>query len=301
VDEPGRQAAARVVADIAREAGQLIRDRFSKPREIGVKSAAIDLVTDTDRAADRLIAERLAAAFPEDGLVSEEGGVVPPARFRATSAGASAATGDPAEGALYWIVDPLDGTTNFAHGFPQFAVSIAAVAGLDPMRPLAAPPRADAAPVIGVVYDPMRDELYSATRQGPATLNGAPIGVTTETSLDACLIATGFPYDRRERADFYLAFWRAMIVRCRDVRRVGAAALDLAWVACGRLDGFWEWNLHAWDIAAGALIVERAGGRATDFSGEPLVVDARQTLATNGRVHDDVLSIIRPLAGAKRP
>jgi myo-inositol-1(or 4)-monophosphatase len=279
VDASGYGEALAVAESIAREAGALIRARYAEPRRIGTKSGAIDLVTDTDRGADRLITTRLAEAFPAHAVVSEEGGIALP---RAPQAGPTAT----------WIVDPLDGTTNFAHGFPQFAVSIAAVVGLDAADPLAAPPGPAPHTAVGVVYDPMRDELFSATADGPARLNGAPISVTPEASLDACLFATGFPYDRRERADFYLGFWREMMLRCRDVRRVGAAALDLAWVACGRLDGFWEWNLHAWDVAAGALIVERAGGRATDFTGARLLVDARQTLATNGRVHGAALEVI---------
>jgi myo-inositol-1(or 4)-monophosphatase len=286
VDQPEREEAARVATAIAREAGALIRSRFDEPRQIGTKSRAIDLVTDTDRAADLLITGRLAEAFPHDAVISEEAGATP-----ALSGGAARA---------HWIVDPLDGTTNFAHGFPQFAVSIAAVVGLDAADPLSGRPRSDAQVAVGVVYDPMRDELFTATAGGMATRNGAPIAVSNQTALDASLFATGFPYDRRERADYYLGFWREMMLRCRDVRRVGAAALDLAWVACGRLDGFWEWNLHAWDIAAGALIVERAGGRASDFAGQPLLVDARQTLATNGRVHDAARAVIAPLVADPR-
>jgi myo-inositol-1(or 4)-monophosphatase len=288
VDRTWHDAAAVEAAEIAREAGELIRSRFHAPREIGTKSASIDLVTDTDRAADRLIAARLASRFPGHGRISEESGGAPPPGAGAGSAGS--------DEVVHWIIDPLDGTTNFAHGFPHFAVSIAAVVGLDPAEPLRAEAGGGARVVVGVVYDPMRDELFAATEGGGATLNGRAISVSTETSLDASLFATGFPYDRRERADLYLGFWRAMMLRCRDVRRVGAAALDLAWVACGRLDGFWEWNLHAWDVAAGALIVRRAGGHATDFSGtRDLIVDARQTLATNRHVHAAALEVIRPL------
>jgi myo-inositol-1(or 4)-monophosphatase len=297
VDRDGLRRAARVAGEVAREAGALIRERFSLPRQIGTKSASIDLVTDTDRAADELIARRLATAFPTHAVISEEGGSRLPLGAAASAAAPTGApTAPPAlPPEIHWVIDPLDGTTNFAHGFPQFAVSIAAVAGLDPRDPLATPSSHGAQVVVGVVYDPMRDELFAATLGDPATRNDEPIAVTGETRLDACLVATGFPYDRRQRVDYYLRFWREMMLRCRDVRRVGAAALDLAWVACGRLDGFWEWNLHAWDIAAGALIVRQAGGAATDFNGVELAVDARQTLATNGRVHEAMRAILLPL------
>lgn len=290
MEEAFERELARVASDVAREAGEVIRARFAAPRSIGTKSGAIDLVTDTDRAADRLITGRLAAAFPWCGIVSEEGGAVGP--MVASDGGAPGDLG-PTDMPVQWIVDPLDGTTNFAHGFPHVAVSIAAVAGLDPRDPLGARSGPGARPIAGVIYDPMRDELFAATASGPATRNGEPIAVTAESRLDACLVATGFPYDRRERADFYLGFWRDVMVRCRDVRRAGAAALDLAWVACGRLDAFWEWHLHPWDVAAGALIVRRAGGRATDFRGATLLVEARQTLASNGRVHDPLLAVLR--------
>ena len=265
----------------AREAGALIRERMLGPRAISSKSRSIDLVTDTDRAVDALLARRVREAFPEHALITEEGGAKPPA--------------PEAREAIHWVIDPLDGTTNFAHGVPHFAVSIAAVAGLDASDPLARASARSAEPLVGVVYDPMRDELFAATADGPATCNGAPIKVSDEDSLERCLVGTGLPYDRREQLDLYLSFWRELMPRARDIRRIGAAALDLAWVACGRFDAFWEWKLHAWDVAAGNLIVRRAGGMVTDFHGRAPGVDAVQTLATNGRVHAEILAAIGAL------
>lgn len=274
----------RVAAETAREAGRLIRERYAVPRTIGTKSATVDLVTDTDRAAERLVMARLARAFPGHARLGEESGFV---------------RGEAADGErICWVVDPLDGTTNFAHGVPHFAVSIAAVRlpddVADPSDAASFPARR-AMPVAAAVYDPMRDELFTAATDSLATCNGAPISVSATPELDAALVATGFPYDRRERAEFYLSFWRRMLVATRDIRRIGAAALDLAWVACGRLDGFWEWNLHPWDVAAGSLIVRQAGGRVTDFLGDEPGVEARQTLASNGRIHEQLLREMREL------
>ena len=264
----------------ARDAGVLIRARLPGLRQVSTKSSAIDLVTDTDHAADRLIVERLLASFPDHAVLSEEAGLV-------ASNSAPEVT---------WIVDPLDGTTNFAHRLPQFAVSIAAIAGGPPRDAPAAggPPdqRADTRTLVGVVYDPMRDEMFCATEATRTTLDGIPVSVSDAARLAESLISTGFPYDRRERVDFYLRFWREMMLRSQDLRRVGAAALDLAWVACGRIDGFWEWHLKPWDVAAGNLLVRGAGGRVTDFAGVDPGVDARQTLASNGIIHDQMLSTI---------
>ncbi len=277
--EPTARALMDVASAVAREAGALIRSRFAAPRQVATKSGAVDLVTDTDRAAERLILHRLEGAFPGFAVLAEESGAQPASRG-----------GDE----FCWVVDPLDGTTNFAHGVPHFAVSIAAVRG-----PTATPSELRAARTIaGVVYDPMRDELFGASEEDVATLDGTRIAVSTETALDSSLLATGFPYDRRERLEEYLEFWRVLMPRVRDVRRIGAAALDLAWVACGRVDGFWEWRLKPWDVAAGRLIVERAGGRATDFHGGDPGVEANATLATNGAIHDQLLRAIAPLVGA---
>jgi myo-inositol-1(or 4)-monophosphatase len=266
---------------IAREAGALIRSRIARPGAIQGKSSSIDLVTDTDRAANALIIERLAAVFPSHVVLSEEG----------PASNTSSAAGAPRPGAtdgVCWVIDPLDGTMNFAHGFPHFAVSIAAVTRSG----------AGGSILAGAVYDPMRDELFRAGRDSGATLNGEPIRVSTAGRVDSCLLATGFPYDRRERSAYYVSFFQEVMIRSHDVRRAGAAAIDLAWVACGRLDGFWEFGLHAWDIAAGSLIVRQAGGRVTDFSGADVFLDSQQTLASNGLVHDELIEIIAPLLRA---
>jgi myo-inositol-1(or 4)-monophosphatase len=267
----------------AREAGALIRERAARPRSVATKSRSIDLVTDTDRASDALLARRIAEAFPEHALISEEGGTQRAAR---RPSGAER---------VHWIVDPLDGTTNFAHGVPQFAVSIDAVAGLAEDDPMRVGSLRGARLLVGVVYDPMRDELFRATADTPSTLNGEPIRISDTASLGEALLATGFPYDRREHVDLYLSFWREMLPRARDIRRLGAAALDLAWVACGRVDAFWEWKLHPWDVAAGNLIVRQAGGTVSDFRGAPPGVDAAQTLATNGRIHEEILGAFASL------
>ena len=273
---------AALAAAVARDAGALIRTRYDQPRTIGTKSASVDLVTDTDRAAERLILDRLRAEAGRDAILSEESGAIEAPAGRAASD-------------ICWVIDPLDGTTNFAHGIPHFAVSVAAVR----LPPGGSPPQAfdarHARPLAGAVYDPMRDELFLAHEGGVATLNGRPIAPSSEAALDSSLLATGFPYDRREHVDRYLSFWRTLMVRARDVRRIGAAALDLAWVACGRVDGFWEWRLKPWDVAAGGLIVRCAGGRVTDFRGADAGVDATQTLASNGRIHDALLEVFGDL------
>lgn len=279
------EALARLAASVAREAGLLIRGRYDAPRTITSKSVSVDLVTDTDRAAEALILERLQAAHPEHAILSEETGAIAP-------------TGG-ATPAVCWVIDPLDGTTNFAHGVPHFAVSIAAVE-LPPGLPAGAPFEARTArPVAGAVYDPMRDELFVAHDGGTTTLNGRPVAVSGEPALGSSLLATGFPYDRRENAEFYLSFWRELMIAARDVRRIGAAALDLAWVSCGRVDAFWEWRLKPWDVAAGNLLVRCAGGRVTDFLGNDVGVDAAQTLASNGRIHAQLLDVFGPRLGAR--
>jgi len=269
---------ARVAAEVARAAGALIRERAAAPRKIGTKASRVDLVTDTDRAAEALILDRLRTRFPDHAALGEEAGFVPPA---------DGTDGGP----VCWMIDPLDGTTNFAHGVPHFAVSIAAVTGDASFAAAPADWRRIHA-VAGAVHDPMRDETFVAWQGGPALLDDRPIAVSSEPELDRCLLATGFPYDRREHAERYLAPWRELLVRARDVRRMGAAALDLAWVACGRMDAFWESRLQPWDVAAGGLLVRCAGGTVTDFAGADPGLDARQTLASNGHVHASLVAIL---------
>jgi myo-inositol-1(or 4)-monophosphatase len=218
----------------------------------------VDLVTDTDRHVEALLVERISTAFPDHLIVAEE-------------ASEAAVHGPPSAEQLVWYIDPLDGTTNFAHGYPHFAVSVALARGTDPL--------------LGVVHDPLRDETFVAVRGRGATMNGISIAVSATAQLGNALVGTGFPYDRREHVDFYLGFVKDVIVAAQGVRRNGAAALDLCYVACGRLEGFWEWKLHPWDIAAGALIVSEAGGAVSDFTGGRLDLHGDQVLATNGLIH----------------
>jgi myo-inositol-1(or 4)-monophosphatase len=253
----------RVAIDAARAAGRLLRDELSGARHIAYKGSPTNLVTEMDQRAEALILERIRRAFPDDAILAEEQG---------------AATG---RSGRRWIVDPLDGTTNYAHGLPLFGVSIA----LESARRL----------VLGVVYDPARDELFVAERGGGATLNDAPIRVSATGALEQSLLVTGFPYNIRETADTNLAEYAAFSLRARAVRRLGSAVIDLAYVACGRFDGYWELRLGAWDVAAGAVLVEEAGGRITGIDGGALDVDAPTLLATNGMIHDVMLEALKEI------
>ena len=251
---------------LAREAGSLQRERFREPRTIETKSSVIDLVTDVDRDCDALILEGIKRMRPGDTVLTEE-------------SGAHDGTSD-----VRWVVDPLDGTTNYAHGFPHFAVSIGVdVAGR---------------PEVGVVYDPMKDELFSARRGHGAQLNGAPIRVSACTALDQALLGTGFAYDVHTGVVENLPYFDAFIRRARALRRPGSAALDLAYVACGRFDGFWELSLHPWDVAAGLVLVPEAGGHITDFSDGPVAPKGERVLASNAKLHAAMLDVI---AGVARP
>ncbi len=250
----------------ARDAGRLLAGSFGR-RDLRVElKGRIDLVTEMDRRAEETIVRRLRAARPGAAILAEESGTIE------GRGGASGGHGT-------WIVDPLDGTTNYAHGHPQWCVSIAYADG---GRVLA-----------GCVFDPLRDEMFAAAEGAGARLNGAPIRVSEIVAIEGSLLATGFPYDRRERADHYLSFYKAAMCAAQGVRRAGSAALDLAWTAAGRHDGFFEFKLKAWDIAAGELLVREAGGRVSDVSGGPLHLDGGETVATNGRLHDELLRLLR--------
>jgi myo-inositol-1(or 4)-monophosphatase len=253
------ESAARLAAD---RAGAIVKGRWHEQGRIDVKSSAIDLVTDVDRACETAILDVLSSTFPEHAILAEESG----------------ARG---EHEFLWIIDPLDGTTNFAHGYPQVAISLALQRG--------------AQTILGLVYDPIREELFVARRGAGAFLNDQVVRVSTASSLSTSLLASGFPYDRREHADFYLSFFKAFMLRTQGIRRAGSAALDLCWVAAGRVDGFWEWKLQPWDTAAGALLVEEAGGMVSDFRGGRFEPFGEQTLASNGRIHAEMLASIGPL------
>jgi myo-inositol-1(or 4)-monophosphatase len=250
----------RVAVDAARAAGRLLRDELSGARRIAYKGSPTNLVTEMDQRAEALILERLRRAFPDDAILAEEQG---------------AADG---RSGRRWIVDPLDGTTNYAHGLPIFGVSIA----LEAARRL----------MLGVVYDPSRDELFVGERGAGATLNDTPIKVSATSAVGASLLVTGFPYNIRETPDTNLPEYAAFSVRARAVRRLGSAVIDLAYVACGRFDGFWELRLGAWDVAAGSVLVEEAGGTVTGIDGRPLDLDAPTLVATNGLVQRAVLDVL---------
>jgi myo-inositol-1(or 4)-monophosphatase len=239
---------------IAREAGALLMEFFR--RRIGYEyKGDVDLVTEADRASEKLIVARLMERWPDYGLVGEEGA-------RAESAGE-----------YRWYVDPLDGTTNFAHGFPVFCISIGLVKNEEP--------------VAGVLYDPTRDELFAAEKGKGATLNGKPIHVSGTKNLLESLLATGFPSHKRHKNP-NIHFYHELTLRSHGIRRAGSAALDLACVACGRYDGFWEFNLNPWDTTAGVLLVREAGGIVSRVDGSPWRLDSKETLASNGIIHEQL-------------
>jgi myo-inositol-1(or 4)-monophosphatase len=252
-----------------KEAGNHLRAAWRSSKTVHYKGP-IDLVTETDREVEVLVADRLRRAFPDHLIIGEE-------------ASAGVMTHAPDAQQYVWYLDPLDGTTNFAHSYPHFAVSLALARGDELL--------------LGIVHDPIRGETFAARRGGGATLNDEKIQVSSLDRLNHALLGTGFAYDRRERADFYLGFFKDFMTRVQGVRRNGSAALDLCYVACGRFDGFWEWKLQPWDIAAGVLIVREAGGRVTDFSGGPFDLHGQQTLASNGRIHGEMIYVLQDRLG----
>lgn len=245
-----------VAVEAALAGGEILRGLFGGDFRISYKGA-LNLVTEADLASEREIVVILTRRFPDASILAEEAG---------ESSGASG---------LRFIVDPLDGTTNFAHGYPIFAVSI----GCEVDGQLAA----------GVVYDPTRDELFTAERGKGAFLNGKRLSVSSTESLDKSLLVTGFPYDLKDDLEGSLRLFRRFMGSCRAIRRDGSAALDLCYVAAGRTDGFWEEKLGPWDTAAGAVIVEEAGGRVTDFRGSEFRPSHGQVVASNGRIHEEML------------
>lgn len=257
---------------IALEAGARLREFLAQGVETEYKGD-VDLVTVADRTVEKLIRGRLAEAFPEHGIYGEEG------------------TRERLEGEFRWYVDPLDGTTNFAHGFPQFCVSLGLEqrTGLE-KRTGATDPNQDGTLVAAVIYDPMRDELFTAERGRGARLNGQPMHVSRTPELGEALVATGFP-SRKRHDNPNIHFYQEFTLRSHGVRRAGSAALDLVYVAAGRLDAFWEFNLNPWDTAAGILLIEEAGGRVTDFSGGHFRLDSREILASNGLIHDELVGL----------
>lgn len=261
---------AHVADGIARQAGALLRKFYEKGVSTEYKGD-VDIVTEADRASEQLIREKLKAAFPTHGVYGEEG------------------TRDQLESEYRWYVDPLDGTTNFAHGFPAFCV----VLGLE-HRTADLAADADGEMVAGVIYDPLRNEMFSAERGKGAFLNGRAIHVSKTKTLQESLTATGFPSHKRHTSP-NIHFYQQITLRSHGVRRAGSAALDLAYVACGRLDGFWEFNLNPWDTSAGVLLVAEAGGMVTHFDGGKFTLDSREVLATNGLILPEMTHVFTEL------
>jgi len=259
------------MSEIAREAGALLMDYFHQHLKIEYKGEA-DLVTAADRAAEAMIRDRIRARWPSHDVLGEEQGLSD-------------------QGSEYrWYVDPLDGTTNFAHGYPVFCVSM----GLEHRTPEQRTSGKLGSRIAAVVYDPTRDELFTAEQGTGARLNGEIIHVSRTGTLKESLLATGFPSQKRHKNP-NIYFYHQITLRSHGVRRAGSAALDLCNVASGRFDGFWEFNLNPWDTAAGVLIVEEAGGKVTRFDGLPFEINSRETVASNGLVHEALLNEFREI------
>jgi myo-inositol-1(or 4)-monophosphatase len=264
------QALRELAEACARLGGSIVRQAHVRGATTAREKAPNDLVTEVDAASEAAISAFLRERRPGDGLLAEES---------ATGGVAGAPRPPSADRCVSWIVDPLDGTTNFVHGYPAFGVSVAA-RGPDGL-------------LAGAIYDPTRDELFSSARGLGATLNGAPIGVT-DVDPPVALVGTGFPFRHKQWREAYLESFRRVTAAVSDVRRGGSASLDLAYVACGRLDGFWELGLSPWDMAAGWLLIEEAGGRVSDERGGPEVFERGHVVAGGPSMHGALLEIVRP-------
>jgi myo-inositol-1(or 4)-monophosphatase len=245
--------------DLARKAGSLLKEKFNQKHEIHYKGE-INLVTEADKMSEDLIIAAINRNFPDHGILSEESPAIPGA------------------GKLRWIIDPLDGTTNYAHRYPVFCVSIAL--------------ENDGEIVLGVVYDPMRDEMFVSVRGEGAYLNDKKLAVSSLKDISRSLLATGFPYDIRESKENNLDYFNAMAINVQAIRRAGAAALDLAYLAAGRFDGFWELKLKPWDTAAGCLLVTEAGGVIFDIAGGKWNLYSPDLLASNGLIHKQMIKVL---------
>ncbi|MCD6459215.1 inositol monophosphatase [bacterium] len=251
-----------IVIKIAKQAGAFLIDRLNSGKKISIEIKAVnDFVTEVDKQAESLIVSLLKKSFPDYGIMAEENysdKTIPPN--------------------LYWVIDPLDGTTNYIHGFPSFCVSI----GLCENK----------TPLMGVIYDPTRDELFCAQTGKGAFLNGSPITVSETKNMQGALIGTGFPFRNFAIMEKYLDCFSSVLKRCQGIRRPGSAAIDLAYVACGRLDAFWEHGLHPWDCAAGSIIIKEAGGTVTDFTGGKDYLFSRTFIASNTIIHNEIQEIV---------
>jgi myo-inositol-1(or 4)-monophosphatase len=247
--------------ETARDAGQVLLEKFGKITQI-TKKGDINLVTEADLASEALIIERIRSHYPKHSILAEE-------------SGESVTIGN--DTAWKWIIDPLDGTTNYAHGYPCFCVTLAL--------------EHDGEIVIGVTFDPTRNELFAAEKGKGASLNGRPIRVSATEKLSEALIVTGFPYDFKDKENF-ARHLEEFLLNSRGVRRDGSAAIDMAYVACGRFDGFWEEGLHPWDVAAGKLMIEEAGGRVTYYDSSPFSIYSPPICASNGSIHAEMLGVL---------
>jgi len=250
----------------AKEAGRIQRLHFGDLHKVEFKGE-IDPVSEVDKLCEKAISQILLDAFPDHDLLTEE------SVFKGK--------GSP----FKWVIDPMDGTTNYIHGFPFFCTSI----GLE----------IDGEMRFGVVYDPLFNELFQAEIGKGAFLNGKRISVSSNKDMDRSFLTTGFPYDVREHADFYLRFFRQFVTKSVAIRRPGSAALDLCYVAAGRCDGYWELRIHSWDVAAGSLMVKEAGGEVTDFKGRPFSIYAEEIIASNSLIHQEMLQVIQEVAQNK--
>jgi myo-inositol-1(or 4)-monophosphatase len=249
------------IIQIAREAGEIVRDGFGKNIEIEYKTNSSNLVTEIDKKSEEYIKAFIRKEFPDHGILAEESG------------------GSNTDAEYVWVVDPLDGTTNFAHRFPIFSVSIGV--------------QKNGKTIYGVVNHIMRDEMYAAELGAGAYRNGTKLSVKQNDDLSTSLLVTGFPYDIAENPSNALEIFTEMVKSSRGMRRLGSAAIDFCYVASGVFDGFWEVHLHPWDICGGKLIVEEAGGMVTNFSGEPITIHARQILCSNGQIHQQMVDVIQ--------
>lgn len=248
--------------ETARAAGHVLMEKFGRISAV-TKKGDINLVTEADLASEELIIERIKSYYPKHSILAEEGGDVIKIEGERT---------------WKWIIDPLDGTTNYAHGYPCFCVTLAL--------------EHDGEIVLGVTFDPTRNELFSAEKGCGATLNGKPMRVSSTEKLSEALIVTGFPYDFKQRENF-ASHLTDFLLSSRGVRRDGSAAIDMAYVACGRFDGFWEEGLNPWDVAAGKLLIEEAGGVITYYDGSPFSIYIPPICASNGIIHDQMLEVLR--------
>lgn len=251
-----------IATKAARLAGKIILRSQDQLENLAIiEKGRNDFTSQVDKAAEDIIIDTIKKAYPHHAILGEEGGLIPGSDSQGTT----------------WIIDPLDGTTNYLHGFPQFCVSIGVKQNDKIMH--------------GVVYDPIRDELFTASRGNGAQMNGRRIRVSNLDKLEKALVGTGFPFREFEYLDTYLTFFKALIPNCAGIRRAGAAALDLAYVAAGRLDGFWEFGLKPWDVAAGSLFILEAGGWVTTLEGETDFLEANTILAASPKIHQQMLQL----------